>query len=183
MAIWSKLVLSAVLTSAVLANAAAQNGAKQSEGIPSAIVLSLSAVEDAVKLGSALRVKVTLTNKSAAEIPVWSENGEPGTGTYVVDVRDEKGNVAPETTSGHYHNGHHDLSNVDAAEFDKNARFLQGSGAELKFKPEQSVTFETVVNRLYKLNEPGKYVIRVSITDSVSHQKVESNAITVRVTP
>ena len=128
-------------------------------------------------------MRVTLTNKSAAEISVWSENGEPGTGTYKVDVRDEKGNVASETTSGYYHNGHHDLRNMGTAEFQKNARFLNGSGALLRFKPGQSVTFETVVNGLYKLSEPGKYAIGVSMVDPVSLQKVDSNTITVKVTP
>jgi hypothetical protein len=183
MASWSKLLFYTALVTAVFGDTMAQGGAKQLEGGPSVVALSLSAVEDTVKLGSMLRVKVKLTNKSAAEIPVWSENGEPGTGTYQVDVRDEKGDVAPETTSGHYHNGHHDLSNMSSAEFDTNGRFLQGSGAELEFKPGQTFTFETVVNRLYKISEPGKYVIRVSMIDPVSRRKIESNTVVVRVTP
>ncbi len=82
--------------------------------------LVLSAVQDTVKTGSPVMVTVVMINKSNHDVSVWIENGE-GEDQYLVDVRDDQGNLPSDTEHGRRRNGHVDPAQLKPQE-------LKGSG-------------------------------------------------------
>ncbi len=140
-------------------------------GASPALSLSVGPAEPRVDFGKL--IGVTMTNISGHDVLMWKEKG--GDEKQVqVDVRDENGNLPPETDLGKRENGH-----VDPSELDPNQ--LKGSGACVTVKKGESIKLQIYLPRLYDLTKSGKYTIKVQTIDPESGAIVKSNSIRITV--
>jgi hypothetical protein len=140
-------------------------------------------VVDTVKAGSPVTLLVTLTNKSDKDIRVML-SGAGAEGTYKVEVRDEKGNLAPDTRLGILWNGHVDPKDFERLGLTESEILHGGSIVYYLLRAGESITQSLVATALYQMNKPGKYTIRIRKDKSQDDEVfVQSNTITVTVTP
>lgn len=153
---------------------------RQTPNSPSAkpiISLSLSAVQDPVKSGSPVRVKVTLKNESSHDAAVATEVGGLD---FRIEVRDAKGGLPPETSLGYVWNGH--VSNLDPNRV--SPQDLRGAAVYGTMKAGSKFVRELDVSKRYDLKQPGKYTVTVEHQDPENPSLiVKSNTITMTVTP
>jgi hypothetical protein len=134
---------------------------------PSTIVISTE--KPTVKAGSAVWIKVQLTNNSSEDLDLsGSVSDLTGLDSNLkFEVRDDLGKSAPKRVYKHPE--------------------LAGGTANLDriLKPGQSDTEEQNISRLHDMTQPGKYVIRVSrrLSNNPNDGVVKSNTVTVTVTP
>lgn len=109
---------------------------------PHPFVLEISAVQDRVRWGSQVELKLTLTNTSDAEIRFvdtdrWCD--------YPLDVRDEQGQLVPETV----------------AKRNTNCTGQNEAGRRIlvTLKPHESYSDAFFVNDAYDVSRPGEYFI------------------------
>lgn len=142
----------------------------------SVISVTLSSVSNDVKLGSEVRLKIVVTNTSNHEMllerPVGIYQGEI---LNRFEVRDEKGSPAVKKPYYRLLTGE-PMTSYPQEEY---LRDMTGS----MVKPGESVIEEVILNKLYELDKPGKYTIRVEHTDPVTQMPVKSNTITLTITP
>lgn len=136
--------------------------------------VSLHALTKPIKFGTALRLKVTVTNVSDHDVPFERTPGAipDETLTYRVEIRDERGQVPDETPF---------LHNL------RENRWAFGSYTRYVLKPGESFDDEVVLTRLYTLAKPGKYRIWVARGQRAfggpPKDAMKSNEITVDVSP
>lgn len=137
-------------------------------GLPRAanqpLSLSITAPEQVVQIGSELKVKTTLTNLTDHVITLRDRIRACD---YLTQVRDERGNLAPETEY--------------QRQLKCNARFTEGRNMAVILKPGESRDDEIIVNQLYELNSPGNYSVQVSRTvpRELGPEAIKSNIITI----
>jgi hypothetical protein len=141
------------------------------------LTVAVEPVSEMVKVGAPVLVRAVLTNTSSKDIVLWRERGAE----YHVDVRDEEGNLAPDTKLGFYKNGHVNLSTIDPAKLD--LHYLSGSGVCFVLKPGVSLHDEVNVSRFYNMAKPGIYAVRVSTGGASAKQTVTSAVVTITVAP
>ncbi len=95
---------------------------------------------------------------------------------YQIDVRDEAGNLRPETEEVRR------LKDEQVKDSQNGVPFT-GSIVFGTLKPGESKIERVDISRVYDMNTPGKYTIEVYQTDPESKTVVRSNVITVTVTP
>lgn len=136
--------------------------------------LAIKARQNVVKVGSEVRVKISLTNTSNHEIVVSREKGNAlGELDYKVDVRDETGGLARKTKY---------LRAIQGENTGETTVTVSSPGL-FSVQPGKSLEEEdVVVSNLYDLSKPGKYAIQVERTDETSKTAVKSNTITITVT-
>lgn len=140
------------------------------------ISVTITAISDVVKLGSEVRIKVTVTNKSDRDKWLGTSSGKSqGEVLNLVDVRDEQGNAPTRTKY------HRVLRGENAGDHPQEVMKRDVVGSLTK--PGESVTEEIILNKLYDLNKSGKYEIQVEHEDPETKALVKSNTITVTVTP
>ena len=138
--------------------------------------LSIGAVQDSVKVGSPVALKVICKNTSNHDIKVVTEIHNYH---LKVDVRDAKGNLVPDTPLGSIWNGHGepDMARITPED-------LKGNAVYGTLKPGESSISELNVAKRYELSRPGKYTIQVQIADFEDPSRlVKSNTITVTLIP
>jgi len=140
------------------------------------VSLTIRAVEDSLKTGSPVRIRVTLKNQSDHDISVTREvRGRE----CKVDVRDENGKLAADTSTGYAWNGHVpnlDLSRITPAD-------LKGALVFGTLKTGETTAWVMDVGTLYVMTKPGKYKIQLERTDPENASvTVKSNVVTVTVT-
>lgn len=140
---------------------------KQSPPANALFSLTIETKKSTVKAGSAVWVEVKMENKSDHDLSVYraiSGDLDQCGWVYRVHIRDTKG-VEPSQTKFAQSVG------------------VGGSGGYIPLRPEKTITDRCNVAKLYDLSRPGKYTIQVERLDEQSKAFVESNTITVTVTP
>jgi len=139
--------------------------------------LAISAVQKSASVGSPLEIEVVLTNNTNHDITVGRELSGMDCR---VDVRDRQGKLPADTRFGYLRNGHADnarLMELTSGELNTNAVYIPVKAGE-------TLTWKLDLNKLYVLNEPGKYRVQVHRRDSVDASLVvKSNTVTVTVIP
>jgi hypothetical protein len=145
-------------------------GAKPEKKMEPSFSIVIRASQDVVKIGSPVSVEVTKTNQSNHEInnsKVRSFNGP-----YEIEIKDEQGNLRPETESSH--------ESKKSKGADQNRTFSAVFGS---LKPGESERDRIDVDRYYEIKIPGKYTIQLHQFDNETKMTVKSNTVTVTVTP
>jgi hypothetical protein len=131
--------------------------------------LTIRPVHDVATAGSQIRLQVVLTNTSDHDIGILKSAPESD---YIVDVRDSRGNVAPDTDFGRKQ---------------KDPATVKVSVATPMYslKPGESLRDEIQIERLYKISSLGRYNIQVSriVPEEMGSGVVKSNTVNVTVTP
>ncbi len=154
--------------------------AHRSGSVSPPFTLTASAVNDLVKVGSAVVLNVTVTNTSNHEISIWKANSKDQGGyVYKVNVKIEKDSSPRETTFGRRIRLHHgNLANITPDDY-----MVGASGAPLPLRPGKTRKDEVNVSRLYDLSQPGNYIVQVQLFDETTKIFVKSNNIMIKVIP
>jgi hypothetical protein len=135
--------------------------------------LKLSASSEDVKAGSQVRIEIIFTNTSDQEIHLSRPPGDvpEAAYSYAFEVRDEKGELVPETRYGR--------------PFKDGTARIRGSWAGWTLKPGESLKEASILNQLFDLSLPGRYTVRVSheIPQGFGKGSVKSNTITITIAP
>jgi hypothetical protein len=147
--------------------AAAENVPRTGAGHAS-FSITISAPNDEVQLGSDAQVNIALTNLSDRQILFAHRPGRNNPEfSYTIEVRNAAGRVVGETVSG------------------REARLRQQTESRTVeyVQPGMAAVQTAHIARLVNLGRPGRYRVRVSRTDPVSHAVVRSNEVTLNVVP
>jgi hypothetical protein len=157
----------------------AQAPAASAAGHPD-FTLKIRAKQAEAKVGSEIWIEIETTNTSsesfmiqAGNPPFWAEY------RYKTYVRDEKGDLAPETKLGRI------IRTGKDDEHPNGTVIWAGSGGVFReLRPgETAEKDEIILNRLYDLRKPGKYSVQVTAGPKDDPTKIaRSNTITVTVT-
>lgn len=130
--------------------------------------IAISTPQSALKVGSEVRIEVTLTNTSNRRVLIQERN--PAT-DYQIDVRDERGTAVPETDFGR--------KLKEPPVIPMNSRNFG-----MYLRPNESTKENIALSDLYDLSHPGQYTIQVSraVSNKPKDGVVKSNTITVTVT-
>jgi len=169
----------------------------QSDQVPFSV--SIAAESNVFKAGSEVKIRLTLRNISNEEIPCARNPGPRvdrlGEFFAEVEVRDSKGNLAPETKYYRLIRGKADPAMKSAA-LEKPVKgsahpqpqaLFGGSVAVLMLKPGESQDADIVVSKLYDLTQPGEYTISAARrfsqleTDPRSKIIAKSNTLTISI--
>jgi hypothetical protein len=113
--------------------------------LPLPITIRITATTPTVKVGSDVRIELTITNHSRRDLDT-SANISELTGldpNYTWDVRNRAGRKAP-------------------AKKDKNAELASGHAVFGSLNAEQSATIEQDISRLFDFSQPREYFIQAS---------------------
>jgi hypothetical protein len=139
--------------------------------------LTISALQDSVKTGSPVRVRVTLKNRSNHDVVVATEVSGLDC---QVEVRGADGRLAADTKLGYIWNGHvasPDTSRISPQDLNGNAIFTTLNAGK-------TLTWELDAARLYDMRQPGKFTIQVQKRDPENASiLLKSNRVAVTVTP
>ena len=129
--------------------------------------LFIRAVAPTVKIGSEVRIDVTLRNITNHEIGILSSDPES---EYMVEVRDDQGRMAPES----------DFNRKLKAP--GSARIITNSPI-YPLQPHKTLKQQIVVSGLYEMSTPTRYSISVSRTvpEELGSGVIKSNTVTVIV--
>jgi hypothetical protein len=133
---------------------------------------------DVISAGSEPKLSIVLKNTSDHEI-MLGRSVQPGHGElhHDVEVRDDKGDLAPETEYHRKIKGRLSATPGKAPP-PPNVR----SDIFIPMKPGETRNDDLTISKLYDLSKPGKYTIQVSRFDEDTKGVVKSNTITVSVT-
>ena len=167
------LLLLATLLPLVPARVLEGGAACPAEEPGAAFTLKIAPSPSVAKPGSAVVVKIGLTNISEHAIDVGYTYAYRGD-FYRVDIRDTHGRTPPQARPRTW--------------LDSNGRrvtrTLGGVGAGVRsVKPGETMLDEYLVNDHYDLTQPGKYTVQASRLDDETKTWVKSNTITLTVTP
>jgi hypothetical protein len=143
-------------------------GVSPSQGAQRPFSIVITAAQATVKVGSEVRVDVQLKNTSDVDIVF----GDLSRSIYDMDVRNSKGEQAPETER---------MRKIHTPE-QTGARF-EGSIISDKLEPGNTVEEYISVDKYYDMTKPGKYTIQFQRTDRLTKKTVKSNTITITVMP
>lgn len=131
-----------------------------------AYLLTVRVGQPEYKIGTSVWVELTVKNVSGRNIeappPAQADT------RCIIDVRDEKGNLAPETELGRARRAGETLY-VGSTSL--------GLGEHEYLRPEETRSDRILLNRYYDLNRPGRYTLRVQRRDSAAG--VKSNTLTI----
>ena len=130
--------------------------------------LEISTDQPVVKAGSAVWIKVHLTNtsKRAMDCSATISNMTGVDPNYIFEVHDEAANAAPIRMHEH-------------------PELATGQPISRSLKPGERLTDDEEVSQVIDMSRPRRYTIQVSrrVSDSKKDGVVKSNAITISVTP
>jgi hypothetical protein len=138
--------------------------------------LTVTTPQSIITAGAELRVQVTLKNITDHDIFVSRDFArETAERNYVIDVRDESGQIAPDTA---YNRKRKDPGDA------KHPNVRYGSHMLETLKPGEELNDDAVVTKLYDITLPGKYSLQVSrqSSDAPGGNIVKSNKIGITVT-
>ena len=154
-------------------------GQSSASGAKQVISLTISS-KPAVKVGSIVGIHVVLTNTSEHDSGV--EREVRGTDC-AIDVRDQKGNFAPDTKYGLPFNGHVNVDDLDPSTINHND--LNGALVSIPVKAGKTWEWDLDATKRYDMSKPGKYQIFIQKLDpeDPALPAVKSNTIIVTVAP
>jgi hypothetical protein len=130
-------------------------------------------VQNVVKAGSEVRLTITLTNTADHEIFVRREKRlDLGELSYTIDVRNDKGKTAPESQ----------YQLALKGEPSAGTTVVVSAPGLFPVKPGATLEEAVVLNKLFDLTLPGKYLVQAKRIDDTTKLLVKSNTITVTVT-
>src|SRR6266403_5108418 len=129
--------------------------------------LVITPAHQTVSAGSEVKIKTKLTNSSDHVVTFFDTNFDCD---YPTEVRDDKGNPAPQTPY--------------RRELKCSERLGDTRNILVTLKPQESIDEEIVVNKLYDLSRPGDYLIQVSRTvpKKLGGGSIKSNTIMITLT-
>jgi hypothetical protein len=141
--------------------------------------ITLSSPHDTWKVGSAVTVKIALTNTSDQAVLIRKSFAQDAGEVFMdVEVKDDQGNQPPRTK---YYRRLRQEGGYDS-EMSPDEEFLVSRSVKKIFlKPGETIEVGIVVNRLFDLDRPGKYSVRVQQRGEGAKSAVASNTITVIV--
>ena len=148
------------------------------------ISLTIRAVDEVFKIGSPVDIDVTLKNDSGHDFKIADVGDGRALCNYRVAVRDEKGNIPPETHFGIMQNGNIDASNWEHSGLSVGEMISHCIGHIVltsDFRSGDSRHDLLDVRGSYNLAVPGRYRIQVIKHDGGIYAK--SNTISVTINP
>jgi hypothetical protein len=141
-----------------------QSEAQQANTPKAPFLLTINA-KTPVKAGSAVEVKIRLTNISDRELNASTSFEEGLDSRYLYDIRDSDGRVVEKKERQH-------------PIFDESSR-------SHTLKPGESRDGSSLVSKVYVMSQPGKYVFQLSlpVSNDMKDGVVKSNKISITVTP
>jgi hypothetical protein len=164
-----KIMAALFIVTATVALVAGQSSAGQGGSAKPPAALVITTEQPTVKAGSMVAITVHFTNTSKQPIDAGGTfNDATGLDSnFLFDVRDDKGHLAAKRAYRHPElwSGHAILDRV--------------------VKPDETLSEEQDISRLYDMTKPGKYVIQASraIPKEMGGGVVKSNSVSVTVTP
>ena len=137
--------------------------------------LAINTQEDTAKIGSAVRLIVTTTNRSGQKWLVSECRDHPIMYDFTYEVFDANGNMPPRTKVGR--------NIIDRYPDLSVGGHCAVGGGDTEIQDGQSLKPEEIVISDLFVFRPGKYTIQLELPDSESRTTVKSNTITVTVTP
>jgi hypothetical protein len=130
--------------------------------------LTIATAQGVVKSGSDLTLKITLTNTSSRAISFSDTNRVCD---YLVEVRDEKGNLAPDTPR--------------KKQITCTGGSVEGRNIIVSLQPGESTEDEVVVTDLSDMTRPGFYSVQLArkAPKDLGGSLVKSNWLSIQVTP
>lgn len=139
--------------------------------------IAISAVQEYVRAGSPVRIRVTLKNTS--DHGVFITRDVAGR-ECKVEVRDVNGKLAADTKAGYIWNGH--VASPDPSRV--SPQDLKGALVFGNLKSGEVVQWEFDAAKFYEMNRPGPYTIQIRRADPENPSiTISSNAITVTIEP
>jgi len=138
--------------------------------------LTVRAAQSEVQVGKPINVDITLTNISEKALSIAFERGGHNEFIYLIVVADQQGVEAPYTPYFRAVMGRR----REPGDPDTDTGF---STRLLTVQPSKSVTTQTDITLLYRLEAPGTYTVRVERFDKSSGIRVKSNTVDLTVTP
>lgn len=140
-----------------------------------AFSITVQGPQTAAKLGEPVKIDITLTNISDRALGVHLELEGRSEITYEVFMEGLRGGEAPTTAYLRAVRGQHLPSDPDGV--------IAYSTKIWLIQPGKSATTHMDLTKLYEIKEPGTYKVWVARKDKVSGIKVQSNALTISVSP
>ena len=127
----------------------------------------ISAPQSVLRVGSEVRLEVTLTNTSSRRMLIQERNSATD---YEIDVRDERGTAVPENDYGR--------KLKEPPVMPMNSRNFG-----IYLQPNESTKESIALSDLYDLSRPGKYSIQVErgVSDNPKDGVVKSNKVILTV--
>jgi len=137
--------------------------------------LTIRAIPAEAKAGTAINLSIAWKNLSDRSFRVAQEYKNPKRvdEAYRTYVRDEKGNLAPETAWGR---------EIRTGKSEGPPTLQTGAAYRYDLEPGEVFTQSILLNRLYDLSQPGKYTVQVEHLDPQTKLAVKSNVIELSVT-
>jgi hypothetical protein len=148
------------------------------------ISLTIRAVNEVFKIGSPVDIDITLKNDSGHDFKIADVGDGRALCNYRVAVRDEKGNIPPETHFGIMQNGNIDASNWEHSGLSVGEMISHCIGHIVltsDFRSGDSRHDLLDVRGSYNLAVPGRYSIQIIKHDGGIYAK--SNTISVTINP
>lgn len=146
-----------------------------------AFSLNITAEPEAVKPGGEVALSITLTNNARQQIFFQTDRYHPER-NFTISVMDPAGEGAGKTRA--YRDATGDKTGKDAVEppaDPTHAVIIMGSRGISGVLPGRSLLEKVVLNKLFDLNQPGKYTIQVEKVDDLSKTVIKSNIVAVTV--
>ena len=139
------------------------------------IKLTISSAESNFKIGDEIRIRVELTNISNSPIVLSRDISGKGEFSYHTSVLVKGGGEVAKTKY---------LKALRGEPMDKGSiTITPGSSVLQSIKPSESTVESINLSSLYKLSDPGVYILRVERRDPVTKLEVASNALEITLTP
>ena len=134
-----------------------------------AFTMVISAVQNSVKPGSDVRIKVDIKNTSTQQIRLFRSKYDDGR-PYKIEVSDEEGGAARLTKFGRKVLKNEGYGTIDF-----------GGGGHIALAPGATLGDDLLISDLFDLTVPGKYTVQLQRLDEAG-TAVKSNTITITVT-
>jgi hypothetical protein len=131
------------------------------------LTLSITPTHQAATVGAGVSVKSKLTNQTNHEIEFFDTKFDCD---YAVEVRDDKGRLAPQTSY--------------KRQLNCNATAGDTRNILVSLKPQESVEEDILITKTYDLNRPGSYAVQVfrKVPPGLSKQSIKSNIVGITIT-
>jgi hypothetical protein len=145
------------------------SGAQGVQSVEPWFTVTISMPRTVVTIGTDVKLKVVLTNKTAEDIRYSGPGPGRGGPVFDLDVRDGEGKPASETPRGLTVHG-------------KDPRPWSGSIFSTAAHPGEKIEEEVVLNEEYNLGKPGKYTVQLRERNP-KFQAVKSDTVTFTLVP
>jgi hypothetical protein len=148
-------------------------GSSSAQSVGQPFIVTIQTAQSVVKVGSQIRVEVILTNTSGRDLGFTKSVGdETAESNYLINVSDGHGKPVAETA-------HHRRVRAE------NSLPVTHSNQIVTLKPGERLKEQAILNNLYDIGRPGRYVIMAQrdVPQEQGKGVVKSNAVTITVAP